>query len=218
MKTFTLFFIGLFLIGHISWAQEIDSLEVDQTADVVEEKIEDVQEYLEKKAEFGVKAGFNFSTFNDAQTFNPDSQTGLHLGLFGRYLWGERLSGKAELLYTTLGARADEFYVFDDYSVDLNYLQFILTGEFEVANGFRLELGPYLGVLLSSRQSFGDLDINVAQDGRLRSQCRRYQLCRRRICDWKHLHLPEWIWARPTLPTGLCRRTGLRFFPECFRI
>ena len=76
---------------------------------------------------------------------------------------------KAELLYTTLGARADEFYVFDDYSVNLNYLQFILTGEFEVANGFRLELGPYLGVLLSSRQSFGDLDINVAEDGRLQA-------------------------------------------------
>ncbi len=153
------FVAALLASGHSLLAQEQDSLEVDQAAQKVEQAIDEVEDYLERKAEFGVKAGFNFSTFNNAETFNPDSQTGLHLGLYGRYLWSERLSGKVEVMYSSLGARSDEFYIFDDYSIHLNYLQLVLTGEFEVANGFRLELGPYLGVLLGAKQSFGGLDI-----------------------------------------------------------
>ena len=160
MRLFLVYFVvALLASGHSLFAQEQDSLEVDQAAQKVEQAIDEVEDYLERKAEFGVKAGLNFSTFNDAETFNPDSQTGLHLGLFGRYLWSERLSGKVEVMYSSLGARSDEFYIFDDYSIHLNYLQLIVTGEFEVANGFRLELGPYLGVLLGAQQSFGGLDI-----------------------------------------------------------
>ena len=154
------------MTSHVLIAQDQDTLEVDEAAQKVERTIDQAQDYLERKAEFGVKAGFNFSTFNDAETFNPDSQTGLHLGLYGRYLWSERLSGKVEVLYSSLGARADEFYIFDDYSIHLNYLQLIATGEFEVANGFRLEIGPYLGVLVGSQQSFGDADISRANDER----------------------------------------------------
>lgn len=160
MRLFLTFFSAILLFStHALMAQERDTLEVDQVGNQVEQKIEQAEDYLDRKAEFGVRAGFNFSTFNDAETFNPDSQTGLHLGLYGRYLWTERLSGKAEVLYSSLGARSDEFYIFDDYSIHLNYLQLILAGEFEVANGFRLELGPYLGVLVGSQQSFGGLDI-----------------------------------------------------------
>jgi hypothetical protein len=159
MKLFSMcFFIALFVSGPSLLAQDQDTPEVDQAAQEVEQTITEVEDYLERKAEFGVRAGLNFSTFNDAETLNPDSQTGLHLGLYGRYLWSERLSGKAEVMYSSLGARADEFYIFDDYSIHLNYLQLIVTGEFEVANGFRLELGPYLGVLLGAQQSFGGLD------------------------------------------------------------
>lgn len=153
------FAVTLLVSTHSLIAQDQDTLEVDQAAQEVEQTIDEVGDYLERKAEFGVKAGLNFSTFNDAETFNPDSQTGLHLGLYGRYLWSERLSGKVEVMYSSLGARADEFYIFDDYSIHLNYLQLIVTGEFEVVNGFRLELGPYLGVLLGAQQSFGGLDI-----------------------------------------------------------
>ena len=153
------FVIALLMSGPSLLAQDQDSLEVDQAAQEVEQAIDRAGDYLERKAEFGVKAGLNFSTFNDAETFNPDSQTGLHLGLYGRYLWSERLSGKVEVMYSSLGARSDEFYIFDDYSIHLNYLQLVVAGEIEVVNGFRLELGPYLGVLLGAQQSFGGLDI-----------------------------------------------------------
>ena len=164
MRIFSTFLvISALLVSQSVLAQEQDSLEIDQTANQVEEKLDDVAEYLERKAEFGVKAGFNFSSFNDAEVFRPDRQTGIHLGAYGRYLWSQRLSGKVELLYSSLGARSDEFYIFDDYSIHLNYVQLILSGEIALTKEFRLELGPYLGVLVGSQQSFGDLD--VAREG-----------------------------------------------------
>lgn len=160
MKIFLPFIVGVLLLSYPLAAQEIENPEVDQAAEEVEETIDEVADYVESNVDFGGKVGFNFSTLNSSETFNADTKTGLHFGLFGRYLWSERISGKVELLYTTMGARADEFYLFDDYSINLNYAQLVASGEIEVVDGFRLELGPYLGVLLSSRQSFQDIDEN----------------------------------------------------------
>ena len=166
MKTFLTFFAStLLLASHTLIAQEQDSLEIEQAADRVEQKLDDVAEYVERNAEFGVRVGFNFSSLNSTESFGADSQTGLHLGLFGRYIWTERLSGKVEVLYSTLGARSDRFFIFEDYSINLNYIELIASGELAITQDLRLELGPYLGVLVSSRQSFDDLDVDAIQDG-----------------------------------------------------
>ena len=160
----------LFATSSALFAQDQDSLEVDQAANVVEQKLDDVEEYLERNAEFGVKAGLNLSSLNSTESFGADSQTGLHLGVFGRYLWSQRLSGKVEVLYSALGARSDNFFVFEDYSLNLYYLNLIASGEIMLTDGFRLELGPYLGVLMSARQSFHDMNLDVIQDGRAQAE------------------------------------------------
>ena len=165
MKIFLPIFATVLLLSHSLVAQDQDTLEVDQAANQVDQTIDEVAEYVERNAEFGIRVGLNFSTLNDDEVFNPDSKTALHLGLFGRYLWSERLSGKVEVLYSTLGARSDRFYVFDDYSINMNYLNLIISGELAVTEGFRLEIGPYLGVLLAARQSFHDIDIASVGDG-----------------------------------------------------
>lgn len=171
MRLFLACFTTVLLVtSHSLIAQDQDSLEVDQAANVVEEKLDDVEEYLERNAEFGVKAGLNLSSLNSTESFGADSQTGLHLGVFGRYLWSERLSGKVEVLYSALGARSDNFFVFEDYSLNLYYLNLIASGEIMLTDGFRLELGPYLGVLLSARQSFHDVNLDAIQDGRVQAK------------------------------------------------
>ncbi len=171
MRLFLISFVTtLFATSSALFAQEQDSLEVDQAANVVEEKLDDVEEYLERNAEFGVKAGLNLSSLNSTESFGADSQIGLHLGVFGRYLWSQRLSGKVELLYSALGARSDRFFVFEDYSLNLYYLNLIASGEIMLTDGFRLELGPYLGVLMSARQSFHDMNLDVIQDGRAQAE------------------------------------------------
>ena len=162
--------ITLLLTSQVVLAQEQDSLEVDQTANQVEQKLDDVAEYVERNAEFGIKAGLSFSSLNSTEAFGADPKTGLHLGVFGRYLWSDRLSGKVEVLYNIMGARSDRFYIFEDYSLNLNYLTLIASGEIEITQGLRLELGPYLGVLVSSRQSFSDANIDAVREGEDRAE------------------------------------------------
>lgn len=171
MKIFLTLFAGLMMVAsHSLVAQNQDTLEVNQAANQVEQELDNVAEFVERNAEFGVKAGLNFSSLNSTESFGADPQTGIHLGVFGRYLWSERLSGKVELLYSSLGARSDRFYVFEDYSINLNYLSLIVSGEITITPGLRLELGPYLGVLLSARQSFADLNIEDIRDGESRAE------------------------------------------------
>lgn len=135
----------------------------------VEEDVDEAISYLERKFNFGIKAGLNFSTFNDAEKFNADTQTQFHLGVFTRYRFTERLSARAELLYSMKGARADEFSIFEDYSVDLDYISLPIMAEFGVTDRLSLELGPYIAVLVSSRQSFHELEgsrqmIDISED------------------------------------------------------
>lgn len=166
MKIFLTFFASALLVAtHSLVAQEQDTLEVNQAASRVERELDEVTDFVERNAEFGIKAGLNFSSLNSTESFGADPQTGIHLGVFGRYLWSERISGKVELLYSSLGARSDRFYVFQDYSINLNYLSLIASGEIAITRGLRLELGPYLGVLLSARQSFNNLNLDNIQDG-----------------------------------------------------
>ena len=170
MKTFLTFFAGaLVVMSHALIAQDQDSLEVDEAATEVDQKVEEALDYVNRNAEFGVKAGLNFSSLNSTEAFTADAQTGLHLGVFGRYLWSDLFSGKVELLYSTMGARSDRFYVFEDYSLNLHYLDIVASGEIMLTRGLRLELGPYLGVLLSSRQSFRDINLDDIRDGEARA-------------------------------------------------
>jgi len=166
MKFFSLLFSTLFLLSANSalLAQENETQEeIDEAAQEVEQEVDEVVNFVDRNFVFGLKAGLNFSTFNDAEILNPDMQTRLHIGAFSRFLFTDRLSAKVELLYSMQGARADEFSIFEDYQVELNYLSLPIMAEFGITQNIRLELGPYIAVLLSNRQSFQELQENVEQ-------------------------------------------------------
>ncbi len=156
MKIFLPFCLLLSLSIHPLFAQQQPTA-TDSAAAEVENALDEAVEFAQENLEFGVKAGLNFASFNDDQVFNADSRMGVHLGFFGRYLFSRRLSGKVELLYSSQGARTDEFSIFDNYAIHLNYLSIPILGEIMIADQLRLELGPYIGVLVSSRQSFKGL-------------------------------------------------------------
>ncbi|MGK7394906.1 MAG: porin family protein [Candidatus Cyclobacteriaceae bacterium M3_2C_046] len=137
-----------------------------------EEPIEEIDQainYLDRNVNFGLRGGLNFSSFNDDQVLNADLMSGLHIGVFGRFRISRYLAAKAELIYSMQGARADEFAIFENYAVNLDYLKIPILGEFIFGNKFVVELGPYFGFLLDSRQSFKQLepingDFNVSED------------------------------------------------------
>ncbi|MEK6481999.1 porin family protein [Catalinimonas sp. 4WD22] len=157
MKTFLIILITMPLWMHPLFAQEEDSTQIEKASQDVEQAIDQAEDFAEKNMNFGIRAGLNFSSLNDNEVLNSDPQTGLHLGFFGRYQFSRRLSAKAELIYSMQGARDDDFSIFEEYSVNLNYLRLPILAEFMVTNNLRIEIGPYVAVLLSSRQSFSDL-------------------------------------------------------------
>lgn len=148
----------LFMIMPLMAQEEQDDTQVQEE---VEETVDETLNYVDRNFNFGIKAGLNFSTFNDDKIFNADAQTRLHLGVFGRYRFTQRISLQAELLYSMKGARADEFSIFEEYSVDLDYLSLPVLVQFALGDKVNLELGPYVAVLVSSRQSFGDLNTDL---------------------------------------------------------
>ena len=169
MKIFLPLIIIILLSGTSLMAQDEDSLAVEEAGERVEQTIDEAIEFVERKGEFGVKVGLNFSTFNNADVFNPDTRTGINFGLYGRYQWTTRISAKIELLYTNMGARSDQFDVannvsFKDYSINLDYIALPILGEFMIADGLRLELGPYIGVLVTSQQSFKSIQPSNSTD------------------------------------------------------
>ena len=66
MKIFLpLIIISIFSVST-AMAQDEDSLAVESAGDKVEQTIDEAIDFVESKGEFGIKAGLNFSTFNNA--------------------------------------------------------------------------------------------------------------------------------------------------------
>jgi hypothetical protein len=135
------------------------------TASAQEEVAEDIEQaidYADRTFSYGMRAGLNFSTFGEAEVLNPDRMTGLHIGLFARYEFSDVVGARVELIYSMQGARADEFSVFNDYAINLNYLNVPILLELTFADRVTVEAGPYVGFLVSSKQSFVGIDQTAA--------------------------------------------------------
>lgn len=172
MNLKSLLLIAFFLstaMMHPAQAQDDSADTLDNDYPALEEGVEESISFLEQTFNFGFKAGLNFSSFNGSEKFNADTQTQLHIGFFTRYRLSTRISTKVELLYSSKGARADEFSIFEDYSVDLGYITIPVMGEFAINDRLAVEVGPYVGILISARQSFNGLEngpqsIDVSED------------------------------------------------------
>lgn len=153
--------LALLLAFPVLAQEDQDTTNTTPLQEEVEETVDQTLNYVDRNFNFGIKAGLNISTFNDDEFFNADSQTRLHLGVLAHYQFTRRIGLQGELLYSMKGARADEFSIFKDYTIDLNYLSLPVMIQFALGNRLNIELGPYVAVLLNSRQSFQELDASL---------------------------------------------------------
>lgn len=103
---------------------------------------------------YGVKAGVNFANLNlseDVEIWDPATLTGFNAGVFVNAELAENFSVQPELFYSGQGS-----VVFEegDASVKykLGYLSLPVLARYQFWEGFRLEVGPQLGLLLSAKQ------------------------------------------------------------------
>lgn len=125
-----------------------------------------------QKFDLGAAAGLNFAkvTGNDLRTGeefnNIDSRTSFHIGLVSEVLLGRRFFLAPELLYSLQGANDEKM------NLKLGYLQILILGKYYFTEGFFVELGPQVGILLNasgevnnisvSKDDFETTDISIA--------------------------------------------------------
>jgi hypothetical protein len=113
-----------------------------------------VQAVYAQKVQFGVKAGVNLANFNNDASPNSDSKAGLNIGALAHIHLSQQWAVQPEAVFSMQGAE----YV--NNKVKINYVNIPVLAQYMFANGFRLQTGPQLGILTSSKSKAGDLEVD----------------------------------------------------------
>jgi len=97
---------------------------------------------------FGAKAGANFATISSDNFDSFDSRTAFHLGFVAEIMINDTFAFQPELLYSSQGSDYSEVDL--EGSIKLDYLNIPLMAKYYVGEGFSLEAGPQVGLLLSA--------------------------------------------------------------------
>jgi len=118
-----------------------------------------------QEVKFGAKAGVNIANIGGDDTDGQKARTAFHVGGVAEIGISDKFAVQPELLYSSQGTKADQ----GDGEVKLDYLNIPVMAKYMVADGFSLEAGPQVGVLLSAKsndgEGSGDVDIKDFVNG-----------------------------------------------------
>ena len=101
-------------------------------------------------AEFGLKAGLNIANLHIQNASSPDAKLGFNAGGLAHIHLSKQFALQPEIMYSNQGAK--ETISNSDYKVNLHYINIPVLAQLMVGDGFRIETGPQLGLLVSARQ------------------------------------------------------------------
>jgi|JI8StandDraft_1071087.scaffolds.fasta_scaffold79658_2 opacity protein-like surface antigen len=107
---------------------------------------------------YGLKAGLNVANFSLStdEMGDYDARMSFHVGAVLEWGITDKFAIQPELLYSSVGAK-DE-YTDEDVTIKttaiVDYLSIPVMAKYYVADGFSLELGPQLGILLSAKGKY----------------------------------------------------------------
>ncbi|RYY93203.1 MAG: PorT family protein [Chitinophagaceae bacterium] len=99
----------------------------------------------------GIKAGLNIASLSSEGTNDLKSRLGAHGGLLVHIHLGPQFALQPEVLYSAQGAKQEFGNTEQVYKLDYLNVPFMLQYMFR--NGFRIEAGPQVGLMLSAKQS-----------------------------------------------------------------
>jgi hypothetical protein len=123
-----------------------------------------------QEVSYGLKAGLNYSNWsfsNEEGDF--ESRLSFHVGGVVELALSDKFSVQPEILYSSVGAQMDLSEVTARAASDdkvvyaLDYLSIPVMAKYYVAEGFSLEVGPQIGVLLSAKVKY-DGESNDVKD------------------------------------------------------
>jgi len=102
--------------------------------------------FAQAETKFGLKAGVNIATIN--WSVDLDSRIGFHAGLLAHIHLAPQLALQPEVMYSTEGAR--QAVTNGEYVWKTDYVNIPLMLQYMFSNGFRIEAGPQLGLLVNT--------------------------------------------------------------------
>lgn len=114
-----------------------------------------------QETHWGVKAGVNISSVAIDGGDDYASKAGFHVGGLAHIHLNKNWALQPEAVFSTQGGKDDDN---DDIKLKLNYINIPLLVQYMTADGFRLQTGPQLGILLSAESKIGDIETDVNDD------------------------------------------------------
>lgn len=114
---------------------------------------------------WGIKGGLNFATFKSGRTEAQkllDSRIGYHLGIISHNHLTNKIAIQPELQFSSQGTEINALN--DDYEFRLKYINVPVMFQYMFNNGFRVEAGPYVGVMVGAKDVYDDGTENVSKD------------------------------------------------------
>ncbi len=110
----------------------------------------------------GLKAGLNFYNVHNDNGSTNNTRTSFHAGLLAHIHMNEHFGLQPEVVYSSQGATNN--FGGTTNSASLNYLNIPIMLQYMFGNGFRVEAGPQLGVLLSATNHSGGISTDVKNE------------------------------------------------------
>jgi hypothetical protein len=108
-----------------------------------------------QETSFGIKAGLNMATVDIDDQADYDSKAGAHVGVLAHIHISDHFAIQPEVVYSMQGGKGV------DHKLQANYINIPLLAQYMFNNGFRLQTGPQLGVLISAERKSDALDVDV---------------------------------------------------------
>jgi outer membrane protein with beta-barrel domain len=105
--------------------------------------------------EFGLKGGVNFANLKDDANSNTDARTGFNAGALAHIHLSKTFAIQPEVVYSVQGAE------YSSGKMQLNYINVPVLAQYMFGNGFRLQTGPQLGILTTSKFKSGNTKVDV---------------------------------------------------------
>lgn len=94
------------------------------------------------KPKLGLRGGLNVANTRNTESGETGSKPGLHIGLLAHTHITPAISLQPELYYSNQGGKSGNI------NLNLNYLNVPVLVQYNFDNGFRLQTGPQLGLLV----------------------------------------------------------------------
>jgi opacity protein-like surface antigen len=116
---------------------------------------------LSAQANFGAKAGVNFSNL-DEDDMDYKAKTGFHIGLFVEVELSDLFLFQPEILFSTQGAKMEEMGV--ELKINTNVVNVPLMIKYKAADKFYIEIGPQIGFLTKAEMEMSFDGDTVTED------------------------------------------------------